>query len=60
MKLSPLASTSRARVPVRNMNGVELGFVFWDVDELKDQGSSSNDPTAAGQEISADDVFQYG
>lgn len=60
MELSPLAPTGRAGIPVGNMNSVKLDFILGDVDELKDQGSSSDDTTAAGQEISADDVLQHG
>jgi hypothetical protein len=33
-------------------------IISWDVDELENKWSSSDDSTATGQKVSADDIFQ--
>lgn len=40
--------------------GGGLSFLVRDVDELEDQGPTSDDTTTAGQEISTDDVLEDG
>lgn len=45
------------------MNLIAFGLVAplgWQVDQLEDEGSSGYDAAAAREEVSADDILEYG
>jgi hypothetical protein len=58
MKLGPLIQGGLGRVPVAGL-GVISGVLAGNVDQLQNEGSSSNDAAATGEEVSADDVLEY-
>lgn len=60
MEFGPFGSPGNIGGPVRVLQRIRGVFVFGNIDQLQDQGSSGDDATSARQEITADDVLQYG
>jgi len=58
VKFSPFIASGFAGVSVTRSRRV-LGVVIWNVDKLEDEGSSGDDATAAGQEVSSNNVLKY-
>lgn len=58
MELCPLRSSRGGRGPEAVFHGIWEGFIFGDVDELEDKGSTGADATASREKVSADNVFE--
>ena len=60
MKLCPLVTASSIGVPVAGMGGILDVVIGGDIDQLKNEGSPSNDSTAAGEKVATNNVFEDG
>jgi hypothetical protein len=58
VELGPFVTGSLKRVSVARMRRV-VGIVGGNVDQLEDEGSPGDNPAAAGQEVSTNNVFQH-
>lgn len=60
MKLCPLVAASSIGVPVAGMGCIFGVVVGGDIYQLKNEGSPSNDSTAAGKKVATDNVLEDG
>ena len=60
MKLCPLGSSCSSRRSETIFHRVWKSFIFGDVDELEDKGSTGADATASREKVSADNIFENG
>src|SRR6266699_91649 len=59
VEFGPLIAAGRPGVSVGDADGVDIGLILGDVDELQNQGSPRDDAASAGQEISSHDILQH-
>lgn len=60
VKFCPFVAASSIWVPVAGMGHIFGLVVGRDIDELKNEGPSSNDSTAAGEEVATNNVLEDG
>lgn len=60
VELCPFVAASSIWVPVAGMGHIFGLVVGRDIDELKDEGSSSNDSTAAREKVATNNVLEDG
>ena len=58
VELCPLGFPCSCRGSIRVAHGIGGILVFGNIDQLKNQWTSSNDATASGKEVAPDNIFE--